>query len=498
MNREGPNVKMSLKSEGLVSKVKKAANHAIRRDYPPEVGEELRGKVGEQSIAPALTEGKDENKVNTGNLLDKVLDRENLNHAFKRVKKNGGSHGVDGMKVDELLPYLKQYGESLKQSILEGKYRPQPVRRVEIPKPEGGIRLLGIPTVADRMIQQSIAQVLSPIFEKEFSKYSYGFRPGCNAHQAIEQAQHYINEGYKVVVDMDLEKFFDRVNHDKLMYLLAKRISDKRLLKLIRAYLESGVMLGGLVSPTEEGTPQGGPLSPLLSNVMLHELDKELERRGHRFCRYADDCNIYVKSKKAGTRVMDSVSQFIENRLKLKVNRDKSAVDYPTRRKFLGFSFYYYKGMARIRVHAKPLSRLKAKLKKLTGRSIGFSMEARTDKLNQVIRGWVNYYRMADMGKHCQMTDEWLRRRLRMCYWKQWKKIGTRHDNLVRLGISYSKAWEFANTRKGYWHIANSPILSCTFTNEFFRNLGLSGLSEVYSKSSSLRTAVYRTVRTVV
>ena len=363
---------------------------------------ELRGKEGEQSYAPASTEEEDGNKVNTSKLLEKVLDRENLNLAYKRVKKNGGSHGVDGMKVEELLPYLKQHGENLKQTLLEGKYRPQPVRRVEIPKPDGGIRLLGIPTVVDRMIQQAIAQVLSPIFEKEFSNYSYGFRPGRNAHHAIKQAEQYINEGYNVVVDLDLEKFFDRVNHDKLMYLLAKRISDKRILKLIRAYLESGVMLGGLASPTREGTPQGGPLSPLLSNVMLHELDKELERRGHRFCRYADDCNIYVKSKKSGNRVMDSVSQFIEKRLKLKVNREKSAVDYPTNRKFLGFSFYYLKGIARIRVHPKSLKRLKAKLKELTGRSIGISMEARIDKLNQTIRGWVNYYNLADMRTHCQ------------------------------------------------------------------------------------------------
>ena len=500
MKREGLNVKRSLNTERLVSKVKKAANPVIKRDYPPEVGVELQGKMGEQNIAPASTadEDEDKNRVNTGMMLEQVLDRENLNFAYKRVKKNNGSHGVDGMKVVELLPYLKQHGEHIKQSILEGKYRPQAVRRVEIPKPDGGIRLLGIPTAVDRMIQQAIAQVLSPVFEKEFSKHSYGFRPGCNAHQAIEQAQQYINEGYKVVVDLDLEKFFDRVNHDKLMYLLAKRISDKRLLKLIRAYLESGVMLGGLVSPTEEGTPQGGPLSPLLSNVMLHELDKELEKRGHRFCRYADDCNIYVKSKKAGNRVMDSVREFIEKRLKLKVNREKSAVDYPSKRKFLGFSFYYHKGMARIRVHAKPLSRLKAKLKKLSGRSIGISMEARTDKLNQTIRGWVNYYKLADMGKHCQTTDEWLRRRLRMCYWKQWKRIRTRKVNLVRLGIPVSKAWEFANTRKGYWHTANSPILSRSLTNDYFRKLGLCGLSEGYSKSLSLRTAVCRTARTVV
>jgi RNA-directed DNA polymerase len=481
-----------------VSKAKKAANPAIKRDYPPEAGVELRGKEGEHSYAPASTEGEDGNKVNTSKLLEKVLDRVNLNLAYKRVKKNGGSHGVDGMKVEELLPYLKQHGENIKQILLEGKYRPQPVRRVEISKPDGGIRLLGIPTVVDRMIQKAIAQVLSPIFEKEFSNYSYGFRPGRSAHQAIKQAEQYINEGYNVVVDLDLEKFFDRVNHDKLMYLLTKRISDKRVLKLIRAYLESGVMLGGLVSPTHDGTPQGGPLSPLLSNVMLHELDKELERRGHRFCRYADDCNIYVKSKKAGNRVMDSVSQFIEKRLKLKVNRAKSAVDYPTKRKFLGFSFYYVKGIARIRVHPKSHKRLKAKLKELTGRSIGISMNARVSKLNQTIQGWINYYILADMHSHCLMTDEWLRRRLRMCYWKQWKKIGARIVNLVRLGVSGSKAWEFANTRKGYWHIANSPILATSLTNDYFRKLGLAGLSEVYSRSLSLRTAVCRTARTVV
>ncbi len=489
---------MSLKSEGLVSDVKRAANPAGKRDYPPEAGVELRGKEGERSIVSALTEGEDGNKVNTSTMLEEVLDRVNLNLAYKRVRKNVGSHGVDGMKVDELLPYLKQHGESLKQSLLEGKYRPQPVRRVEIPKPDGGKRLLGIPTAVDRMIQHAIAQVLSPIFEKEFSKYSYGFRPGRNAHQAIEQAQQYINEGYKVVVDLDLEKFFDRVNHDKLMYLLAKRISDKRMLKLIRAYLESGVMLDGLVSPTEEGTPQGGPLSPLLSNVMLDELDKELEKRGHRFCRYADDCNIYVRSKKAGTRVMDSVSQFIEKRLKLKVSREKSAVDYPTKRKFLGFSFYYHNGVARIRVHAKSLKRLKAKLKKLTGRSIGISMETRVEKLNHTIRGWVNYYILADMSIHCQKTDGWLRRRLRMCYWKQWKRIRARNENLVRLGIPVSKAWEFANTRKSYWHTSNSPILSRSLTIDYFRNLGLCGLSVVYNKSVSLRTAVCRTARTVV
>jgi RNA-directed DNA polymerase len=495
---EGLNVKKSLNYVGLVSKVKKAANPAMKRDYPPEAGEELRGKEGEQSYAPVSSEGEDNRTENTSKMLEQVLTRDNMNLAYRRVKKNEGSPGVDGMKVDELLSYLKQQGEQLKVSLLEGKYRPQPVRRVEISKPDGGIRLLGIPTVLDRMIQQAIAQVLSPIFEKEFSDYSYGFRPGRNAHQAIKRAEAYINEGYRIVVDIDLEKFFDRVNHDKLMYLLARRIQDKRILRLIRRYLESGVMLGGLVSPTGEGTPQGGPLSPLLSNVMLHELDKELERRGHRFCRYADDCNIYVKSKKAGDRVMESVREFIEKRLKLKINREKSAVDSPTKRRFLGFSFYYKKGEARIMVHAKSLKRVKEKLKSLTKRSDGKSMRSKIDKLNQVITGWVMYYYLADMQSHCQKLDEWVRRRLRMCQWKQWKKIGTKLDNLIRLGIPKSKAWEFANTRKGYWHTSNSPILSRSVTNNYLRSIGLVSLSEVYQRSLSLRTAVCRTARTVV
>jgi len=419
--------------------------------------------------------------MDTSKLLEKVIDRNNLNLAYKRVKRNGGSHGVDGMKVEELLPYLKQHGDQIRHDLLDGKYRPQPVRRVEIPKPDGGgVRLLGVPTVVDRMIQQAIAQVLTPVFEKEFSNYSYGFRPGKSARDAIKQAQVYINEGYTTVVDIDLEKFFDRVNHDKLMYLLSKRIKDKQLLKLIRRYLESGIMIGGLVSPSRKGTPQGGPLSPLLSNVMLHELDMELERRGHRFCRYADDCNCYVKSRRAGDRVMTSITRFIEQRLKLKVNRDKSAVDYVHRRRFLGFSFYWTKGEYRIRVDAKSIKRLKDKLRLLTSRSSGWSMDARIYRLNQVIRGWVNYFSLADMRRHCLLLDEWLRRRLRMCYWKQWKKVKTKIANLIRLGLSVRKAREYANTRKSYWHTANSWILSKTLTNAYFEKVGLLSLSSVY------------------
>lgn len=460
--------------------MKKAEHHANKCDCRDKGGVELRSNRGEPSIAPAYANGEDGREVNTVELLEKVLHRDNLNLAYKRVKKNGGSHGIDGMGVDELLPYLREHGESIRERIREGKYRPEPVRRVEIPKPDGGVRLLGIPTVLDRMIQQAIAQVLTLIFEKEFSNHSYGFRPGRNAQQAIRQARAHINEGYKVVVDIDLEKFFDRVNHDKLMSLLSKRVADKRLLRLIRSYLEAGVMLGGLVSATEEGTPQGGPLSPLLSNVMLHDLDKELERRGHRFCRYADDSNIYVRSMRAGQRVMAGISKYIEERLKLKVNRKKSAVDYPQRRKFLGFSFYRKQEEIRVRIHPKSLKRFKDKVRAITSRSNAWDMEARIKKLNQAIQGWIGYFSMADMRGHCQTLDEWIRRRLRMCYWKQWKKIGTKHDNLVRLGLDDRKAWQYANTRKGYWHTSNSPILSTTLNNSYFRRIGYIGLLDVY------------------
>lgn len=461
----------------------KAANPDTQGNYRCEVGVEPRGSAGEPSIASLSAGGKDGKAVDTSSLLEKVIERENLNQAYKRVVKNGGSHGVDGMEVEALLPYLKQTGESLRQQLLEGKYKPQPVRRVEIPKPDGGVRQLGIPTVVDRMIQQAIAQVLSPIFEKEFSGSSYGFRPGRSARQAIEQASVYMQEGNKTVVDIDLEKFFDRVSHDKLMSLLAKRIADKRLLKLIRRYLESGVMSEGLISPAEEGTPQGGPLSPLLSNVMLHELDKELERRGHRFCRYADDCNIYVRSRKAGNRVMAGISSFIERRLKLKVNREKSAVDSPTKRKFLGVSFYRKKGGTGVRVHPKSVKRLKEKVRAITMPANAMSMEQRVDRLNRIIRGWVNYFKVADMRKHCHELDAWIRRRLRMCSWEQWKKIKTRYDNLVRHGIPERLAWEYANTRKGSWRTAKSPIVCRAFTNNYFRNLGLTGLSIVYGRS---------------
>lgn len=450
------------------------------RDCPLEVGVEPRDTMGVPSNSPASERGRDGGKEYAGNLLERILQRDNIKEAYERVVSNKGSHGVDGMTVDELLPHLKQEWASIKARILEGKYNPNPVRRVEIPKPDGGVRLLGIPTVLDRMIQQAIAQQLVPIFDPGFSENSYGFRPGRSAKEAVLMAQGYMESGYTWVVDIDLEKYFDTVNHDILMALVARKVEDKRLLKLIRGYLKSGVMIGGMVSATNKGCPQGGPLSPLLSNIMLDELDKELESRGHHFCRYADDCNIYVKSRKAGERVMASVTEYLEKRLKLRVNREKSAVDRPSKRKFLGFSFYNYKGGVGIRVHPKSLKKLKGKIREATSRSKAYSMEVRARKLRQITTGWVNYFEIANMKTLAKELDEWTRRRIRMCFWKQWKKIKTKYDNLTALGLDSPKAWEYANTRKGYWRISNSPILSRTLTNDYLEKLGVPSILKRY------------------
>jgi RNA-directed DNA polymerase len=451
-------------------------------DWPQEVGVELRGRAGVPSVSPASDRGRNDKPEVKEEMLERILSKDNLNQAYKKVKANKGSPGIDGMTVEELLPYLKREGQALRQKILAGEYKPQPVRRVEIPKPDGGVRLLGIPTVVDRMIQQAIAQELNKTVDTDFSESSYGFRPKRSAHQAIMAARGYIEQGYNWTVDIDLEKFFDRVNHDKLMSLVARKVKDKRVLKLIRRYLESGIMLNGVKVKSEEGTPQGGPLSPLLANIMLDELDKELEKRGHKFCRYADDCNIYVKSQKAGERVMESITGYIEEVLKLKVNRNKSAVDRPSKRKFLGFSFYVMKGKARNFIPKKPIAKFKAKLKEITSRSNGMSMETRMDKLDWLITGWVNYFHIADMEKVAKELDQGIRRRLRMCFWKQWKKIKTRHENLVRLGVENKKAWEYANTRKGYWQTANSPILATTLTNEYLEKQGFISISKRLSE----------------
>jgi len=452
-----------------------------KEDYLHEIRVELGDNVGVRSISSTSKKGRNDVNEYASRLLEEILEPSNMNLAYKRVKANKGSHGVDGMTVNELLQFLKQNSKQLRQSLLEGKYNPQPVRRVEIPKPDGGIRLLGIPTVVDRVIQQSIAQVLSPIYERRFSKTSYGFRPNKRAKEAVLKCKEYIDAGYEWAVDIDLAKYFDTVNHDKLMRLLSETIKDGRVLSLIRKYLRSGVMINGTVEETEIGCPQGGNLSPLLSNIMLHELDKELTQRDLKYCRYADDCNIYVKSKKSADRVMASITKFIEEKLKLKVNKEKSAVDRPWNLKFLGFSFYHKKGGIGIRVHQKPVDKIKQKFKEITGRSKGMSIDQRLLKLKQCIIGWVNYFGMADMKKLAQTLDGWLRRRIRMCFWKQWKKIKTKRENLVKLGIAKPQAWQYANTRKSYWHTANSPILSRTLTNGYLKKIGFVSISERYS-----------------
>ena len=425
-------------------------------------------------------ESVNDEAFDTSRLLEEVLERNNMLLALKRVISNKGSHGVDGMKIDELREHIKKHWHTIKAKLLEMKYNPSPVRRIEIPKPDGGVRLLGIPTVQDRLIQQAIAQVLSKIYESSFSNNSFGFRPRRGAKNAIMKSKEYINQGNRWVVDMDLEKFFDKVNHDILMSKLEKKIDDKRLLSLIRKYLKSGILINGIVITSEEGTPQGGPLSPLLANIMLDELDKELEKRGHKFCRYADDNNVYVKSKRAGTRVMKSMTNLIENKLKLKVNKNKSAVDIVSRRKFLGFSFYFSKNGAEIRIHEKSVKRFKEKIKFYTNRNKGISMEFRIAKLNQITRGWINYYGVANARGKLNELDRWIRRRLRTCIWKQWKKISTKYRNLVKLGINNYKAWEYANTRKGYWRTSNSPILSKSLTNKYLESIGFVSLIQTY------------------
>ncbi|WP_243300060.1 group II intron reverse transcriptase/maturase [Bacillus litorisediminis] len=409
-------------------------------------------------------------------MLERILSRQNLLKALERVERNKGSHGVDGMSVQNLRPYFMEHWTTLRAELEEGTYIPQPVRRVEIPKPNGGVRKLGIPTVIDRFIQQAIAQVLNESFDSTFSHNSYGFRPNKRGHDAVLQAREYISQGFRWVVDIDLEKFFDKVNHDRLMRTLSERVKDPRALQLIRRYLQAGVMENGLVSPNTEGTPQGGPLSPLLSNIVLDELDKELEKRGLPFLRYADDCNIYVRSKRAGERVMENITLFIEKKLKLKVNRDKSAVDRPWRRKFLGFTFSSHVEQPRIRISKQSIQRMKQRVRELTSRKRSINMTERLERLNRYLIGWLGYYQLAETSTIFKKIDSWIRRRLRMIRWKEWKKIKTKHKNLTKLGIDSYKAWEWANSRLGYWRIAKSPILDRTLDNQYWSKQGLKSL----------------------
>ena len=412
-------------------------------------------------------------------MLEQILSPSNLNRAFKRVRSNKGSGGIDEMEVESLKDYLVENKEKLMQSILDGKYRPNPVRRVEIPK-EKGVRKLGIPTVVDRVIQQATAQVLSPIYEKQFSANSYGFRPRRNAHQALNKCRSYITHGYKYAVDMDLEKFFDTVNQSKLIEVLSRTVKDGRVVSLIHKYLNAGVVVRNKFEDTEMGVPQGGPLSPLLSNIMLNELDKELERRGHRFVRYADDLVILCKSKRSAERTLANIVPYIENKLFLKVNREKTVTAYVSKVKFLGYSFYVTKGIGRLRVHPTSIAKMKERIKTLTSRSNGWGYARRKKALRQYVTGWVNYFKLADMQKLLFRVDSWYRRRLRMVIWKQWKRLRTRGRNLMKLGINKYKAWEWANTRKGYWHIANSHILALTITNERLCQSGFVFFSDYY------------------
>lgn len=405
-------------------------------------------------------------------LLGDILSVKNLNEAFKRVKQNKGSHGTDGMSIQEMDAYLREHGRTLRNALMNGKYCPHPVRRVEIPKDDGTKRKLGIPTVVDRMVQQSLVLKLTPLFEPQFSDNSYGYRPGRSAHDAILRCREHLRDGYKWVVDLDLEKFFDTVNQSRLIQILGNTVKDGRVISLIHKYLKAGVVVNHKFEKTELGVPQGGPLSPLLSNIMLNELDKELERRGLRFVRYADDLVIFVKSKRAAQRVKESVSDYIEKKLDLRVNREKTQAVYMAKVKFLGFSFYQNKKDVGIRVHPKALRKLKDKVKDRTRRSDGKGEVERIQKLNNMLRGWVNYYRIADMKQILQDVDGWMRRRIRMWYWKQWKKVKTRLKNLMKLGVPRAKAWEYANTRKGYWRISSSPILHTTLSDKVLKAKG--------------------------
>ena len=410
-----------------------------------------------------------------------VFARENMQTALKRVESNKGAAGIDGMEVRDLHDYLKKHWLEVREALESGKHRPSPVRRVEIPKSDGGARQLGIPTVLDRLIQQAIAQVLTPMFEAVFSPHSYGFRPGRSAHQAVQKSQEYIREGCDWVVDIDLEKFFDRVNHDMLLARVARVVKDKLVWKLIRAYLNSGMMVNGVVMETEEGTPQGGPLSPLLSNIMLNDLDKELEERGHKFVRYADDCSICVKTQRAGERVLESVKQHLEKKLKLKVNPKKSKVERARRAKFLGFSFFKRKGEVFIRIAKRTKERFMEKMRHLTRRTRSGKLEDILSEINRYLRGWIAYFRLAATPSVYQELDEWIRRRLRQLLWKRWKRGTTRYRELIHLGVPNERA-ALGATGRSPWHMSHSPVIHEALNNAYWHNSGLESITQRYNQ----------------
>jgi RNA-directed DNA polymerase len=456
----------------------KQQNIQMRLDFSSALTGAARGVAGEETESSGAASGP-ESPAKTDRLMEEVCERENLKEALRQVKANKGSSGVDGMTVVALSDYLRQHWPAIREQLLNGTYEPKPVRRVEIPKPDGGVRKLGIPTVLDRFIQQAVMQVLQRRWDRTFSDHSYGFRPRRSAHQAVAQAEQYIAEGYGWVVDLDLEKFFDRVNHDKLMGRIANRIEDKRLLKLIRAFLNAGVMENGLVSPSVEGTPQGGPLSPLLSNLVLDELDRELERRGHRFVRYADDSNIYVRSERAGQRVMESVTRFITQKLRLKVNEAKSAVARPQDRKFLGFSFTKGPEIKRT-IAPKALDRFKRRIRELTRRAKGVSLESTVEELAPYLRGWRSYFGFCETPEVLIGLTRWVRLRLRRALWRQWKTPRRRRAALLQLGVRPRLASNTAGSGLGPWYLARAKALSVGLSNAYFKSLGLPTLIDGY------------------
>lgn len=462
--------------------------HRVKPEAPRE----------EQSGFPAPGEAKP-HPAAAKDLWEQFLSRENLAAALRRVEQNAGAPGVDGVQTKELRSWLHDHWPEVRARLDAGTYRPQPTRRVTIPKPSGGKRELGVPTALDRVIQQALSQVLVAVFDPGFSERSFGFRPGRSAHDAIRRAQRDIAEGHEWAVDLDLDRFFDRVQHDALMARVARLVTDKKVLKLIRSYLEAGVMADGVKQPTEEGTPQGSPLSPLLSNVYLDDLDRMLEKRGHRFVRYADDITIYVASKRAAERAMGSTSEFIEGRLKLRVNRDKSSVASSFRAPLLGFGFLRRDGVIKIRIDPKARKRAKDRLRKITSRRWGVSMQRRIREANRFTVGWTAYFALADTPYPLLELDEWLRRRLRQVRWKEWKRIRTKHRNLAATGIPDGKAWEWANSRLGYWRIAGSWVLTRSLTNVYWREQGLQGFTDPYRRfRDATRTAGCGPARPVV
>jgi RNA-directed DNA polymerase len=439
----------------------------------PEISERISPKAGLGAEIGPAADGQ--TKAEGLWQMEAVVERSNLWQAYERVMRNKGAAGVDGLSVHEFKSWLQQHWPSVKAALLAGDYLPAAIRKVEIPKPNGGVRTLGIPTVLDRLIQQALLQVLQPEFEPEFSDHSYGFRPGRNAWQAVQRAQSYIKEDRRWVVDLDLEKFFDRVNHDILMSRLARKVKDARVLKLIRRYLEAGMMSEGIVSARTEGTPQGGPLSPLLSNILLTDLDRELERRGHRFCRYADDCNIYVHSEAAGQHAMASITCYLERKLKLRVNRDKSAVARPWQRKFLGYSVTWHK-QARLKIADSSLKRLKDRVREIVVGNASRNLDKTIAALNPVLRGWVSYYRLIEVKGVLQELDGWIRRKLRCLLWRQWKRPATRNKRLQARGLDATRAWKSASNGRGPWWNSGASHMNAAYPKRFFDVLGLVSL----------------------